>query len=323
METFACVCGSVATACALAGGFSAASAFDQVRAALRSSQAATGNPGFIARWVRNGFGWALPAADALLQSTRARTFFDACALVLRERGMHATAHTLASLGIVATAVTLGVAGALTASFVGACAVAAGLWVVTASRIGVLFDRRREAVREAVPQALESMQACFSAGLTLHQTFQQTARAVTGPLSSVFAQAAHVLETGGGASRALMALKEEPRCAELAFIAVALDVQHQTGGSMRRVLEAAFETVEGELALQRSLRVHTAQAKLSAQIVVAMPFLLVAAFSLASPGFIAPFFASASGIGLFILAVSMEIAGIVLVRRALEGAKGAS
>ena len=145
----------------------------------------------------------------------------------------------------------------------------------------------------------------------------------GPLSAVFAQAAHVLDTGGGASRALSVLKEEPSCVELAFIAVALDVQHQTGGSMRRILEAAFDTVEGELALQRSLRVHTAQAKLSAQIVVAMPFLLVAAFSLASPGFIDPFFASAPGIGLFMVAVSMEIAGIVLVRRALEGAKGAS
>ena len=86
--------------------------------------------------------------------------------------------------------------------------------------------------------------------------------------------------------------------------------------MRQVLEAARDTVKGELALRRSLRVQTAQAKLSARIVAVMPFILVTAFSLASPNFLMPFFTSLPGIALFAIAITMQLAGILLVRKAL-------
>ena len=87
--------------------------------------------------------------------------------------------------------------------------------------------------------------------------------------------------------------------------------------MRQVLQATTETVKGELALRRSLRVQTAQAKLSARVVAVMPFILVSAFSLASPDFLMPFFQSVQGYALLALAILMQVAGIVLVRRALS------
>ena len=105
--------------------------------------------------------------------------------------------------------------------------------------------------------------------------------------------------------------------ELGFIAVALDVQHAGGGSIAPVLEAARESVEGELDLARSLRVQTAQAKLSARVVTAMPFLLVALFSLMSPGFLQPFFGSVAGLGLLALALTMQVAGVFAIRRMLK------
>ncbi len=78
--------------------------------------------------------------------------------------------------------------------------------------------------------------------------------------------------------------------------------------MRQVLDAARDSVEGELSLRRALKVQTAQAKLSAQVVSVMPFALVAVFSLVSEDFLAPFFASASGWALLALALGMQAAG---------------
>ena len=133
---------------------------------------------------------------------------------------------------------------------------------------------------------------------------------------MFARSVHVLETGGGAQEALEGLRTGAHASELAFVAVALDVQHQSGGAMRQVLDAATDTVKGELALRRSLRVQTAQAKLSARVVAIMPLILVAAFSLASPDFLSPFFQSAFGYVLLSLAIAMQVGGVVLVRKAL-------
>ncbi|MFR1637840.1 MAG: ATPase, T2SS/T4P/T4SS family [Eggerthellaceae bacterium] len=47
----------------------------------------------------------------------------------------------------------------------------------------------------------------------------------------------------GAGRALEVLRRGSSVAELAFVAVALDVQHQAGGSMKQVLDAARDTVQ--------------------------------------------------------------------------------
>ena len=94
-------------------------------------------------------------------------------------------------------------------------------------------------------------------------------------------------------------------------------QHQSGGSIAPVLETARESVVSELDLMRSMRVQTAQAKLSASIVTVMPFLLVALFSIVSPGFLAPFFTSLAGMGILAVALAMQIAGVMSVRHMLR------
>ena len=138
-----------------------------------------------------------------------------------------------------------------------------------------------------------------------------------PVGVLFRRAAHLLETGGSTREALSVFQGRNSVPELAFVSVALDVQHQTGGSMERVLDAARETVEGELELTRSLRVQTAQAKLSARIVSVMPIVLVALFSLVSEDFLGPFFSSFAGMALLCIAVAMQVAGIVSVRHMLK------
>ena len=75
--------------------------------------------------------------------------------------------------------------------------------------------------------------------------------------------------------------------------------------------------ESELELLRSLKVQTAQAKLSARVVTVMPFILVGLFSLMSPGFLSPFFESLPGMVMLAVALLMEAAGVLVVRRMLK------
>ncbi|CCY05144.1 putative uncharacterized protein [Eggerthella sp. CAG:1427] len=127
----------------------------------------------------------------------------------------------------------------------------------------------------------------------------------------------VLETGGSAEDALMELKKKASESELVFLATALEIQHKTGSSMQQILEITRQSVADEIELKRTLKTQTAQAKLSAQIVTIMPFALVGLFSLLSPGFLDPFFESALGIALLLIALGMQALGILLVRRLLK------
>lgn len=271
----------------------------------------------FASWrLRNGFALLEPVASRLLRIGRLSKTVDELVLACDERGCPTTPVALLTALLAALMLLLAVSAIVTGSVVGAFAVPACAVAVIVVVAGNQADKRQEAVRDAVPGALEAMSACFGSGFTLLQTFQQVEQEVSGPLGATFGRSAHILETGGSAESALAELRDGAHASELAFVAVALDVQHQSGGAIRQVLDAAADTVKGELALRRSLRVQTAQAKLSARVVVIMPFILVAAFSLVSPDFLSPFFGSAAGYALLTLAMVMQVAGIVLVRRAL-------
>ncbi|MEG0324450.1 MAG: type II secretion system F family protein, partial [Raoultibacter sp.] len=194
----------------------------------------------------------------------------------------------------------------------ACFAVAGYFVVERYK-----DKRAEQMRESVPDVLRSMGVCFHAGFTLLQTFRQIATEIEGPLGSLFSRAAHELETGISAEEVLVSFRDQASIPELSFVAVALKVQHDAGGSMAAILDAARDSVQGEIELKRSLKVQTAQAKLSARVVTALPFVLIALFSLITEDFLAPFFSSAVGLILLAVAVAMQVTGVLIVRGMLN------
>lgn len=272
----------------------------------------------VVRWrLRRGIPFLEPAAESLLRVAPVRRYLTWTQLSLQERGYAATQVALLTLMLFAVFGCIGAGWAFTATPVFGLAVAAGSVALGCSAAKGAAEKRAVALRDEVPDALRSLGVCFKAGLSLMQTLRQTGSEMQGPLGEVFLAAARTLESGGTASEALALFKSRPDAPELAFVAVALDVQHQAGGSLLHVLEAARESVEGEIELARSLKVQTAQAKLSARIVTLMPFALIALFSLMSPGFLSPFFASVGGMVLLAVALAMQAGGVLLVRRSLD------
>lgn len=312
---------ALAALCGFAAAYAVArlagAALTRKRTALVAQGEPATLPGLVKWRVRNGYALLLPTAARLNKVERVAECVHEAVALCDSRGVATKPDAvlsvaLALIGALACAVLV-----LTRSAAGAVAVSACAIVVAYVVAGSLRDKRQDAVREAVPGALEAMAACFGSGFTLLQTFRQLSQETPGYLGATFARCSHVLETGGTAQQALEELRVGAHAPDLAFVAVALEVQHQSGGSMKQVLAAASDSVKSELALRRSLRVQTAQAKLSARIVVVMPFVLVAAFSLISPDFLKPFFSSVVGYALLAAAIAMQVAGVVLVHRALS------
>lgn len=258
-----------------------------------------------------------PAARRLMAVPAVRQAAEGAVLLLEERGRAAQGEMLVSLLLAASALAAAIATLVSLS--PACGIAAGC---LAAFGGVAYVRNRAskrsmAMREQIPDALRCMGTCFRSGLSLLQTLQQTAKECGGALGQLFGVAARRLKMGAAPAEALAVMRSGDEVPELSFIAVALDVQHQSGGSIAPVLETARDSVVSELDLMRSLRVQTAQAKLSASIVTVMPFILVALFSLLSPDFLEPFFSSLAGMALLALALIMQLSGVLAVRRMLR------
>lgn len=303
--------------------FFALSSFVLRRRASFLQEDGTGLGRRIARWyLRNGISFLVPLADVLMRSGRVRHAAEEAVQITEEKGVFATCRAIVSVFLLVSIGGSLIVGVVFQSFIGACAVQGCMAIGALMAMTASAEKRREQVQAEVPRAIESFSACFGAGYTLYQTLERAAHDLKGPLAHTFERAARVLELGGTTEQALADLRSDVNSAELAFLAVALDVQHQAGGSLHQVLEAVAEASKGELELKRTLKVQTAQAKLSARIVAVMPLILVTAFSLISPTFLLPFFSSLLGYVMLACALAMQVAGIFLVRRALKVEVGA-
>ena len=187
--------------------------------------------------------------------------------------------------------------------------------------GTRLTKATNEMREQVPDAIQCMANCSSSGFSLMQTFEQAEKECQGPLQKTFSLAHKRLKLGASVEEALAVFDMMKSVPELKFISVAFRVQHVSGGPISEVLDCARESVLSELELARTLRVQTAQAKMSASIVTCMPFVLLALFSFMSPGFLTLFFTSFIGIAIFCLAFIMQATGVLIVRKTLSRCEG--
>lgn len=287
----------------------------KLRAAAGSSSSSAMS--YIEHSLRNGFDWLLPLAMRLCKNQRISLLTRALCQMAEVRGLYASQQSVCSVLLAVAGLVAMVATVLFQSPVAGLLAALLLVAMVSLWAQSWVERRNDALRNAVPEALKAMEACSQTGLSLEQMLQQVAKESPQDLGILFQRSFHVLRMGGSSSQALECLRREPNVPELAFVAIALDVQHQTGGSLRRVLSAAREMVEGELSLRRHLQVQTAQARLSARVVTAMPFILAALLSMVSPGFLMPFFSSVTGVATLVFALLMQLIGVLIVRQMLK------
>ena len=316
-SVLACIAFVAAFFCAFAGVWWMLAHVERIRRQSKVQAAVGGNAAYLKRVLANGYPQLRAISDVMLEWTVMANWADQVCWWLGEKGFDAKPCCLLELCLAAG----GSGGLATWVFLGsalpgvACAVSTfAILVVLASR---LRTQRREGMREEVPDVLHAMSACFKAGFSLQQTFHHLAKEVRGPLRDCFSRAASSLDLGYPTETVLDTLRRDADVPEMAFVCVALEVQHQAGGSMQHILNSAKETVATELSLHRSLRVQTAQAKLSAQIVTVMPFVLVALISMMSQDFLAPFFSSFTGVMMLLVALGMQVAGIAMARRMLH------
>lgn len=291
--------------------------FTRLRSASRAHDAALSGDGLLARLFRNGIAPAGALARRLAANARIAAYFDDLRWLALSRGLATGSQTVGGIAVTGALLAFLAGFALSGSPVfGVMApVCLLMGLGMAARQG--RERQREAMREEVPDVLHAMSSCFHAGYSLVQAFHHIAQETSGPLHRLFVRAESDLATGHTASEALRRMREESDLPELAFVTAALEIQHQTGGSLQQIIDSACESVEGQLALRRSLRVQTAQARLSMRVVTVMPFVLIALFSLISPEFLSPFFESPLGLAVLAFALGMQGAGVLCVRKMLD------
>lgn len=182
--------------------------------------------------------------------------------------------------------------------------------------GYRHRKRVEALEQGMPEVLRLLCTALESGSSLVMALRYAADNCSEPLAGELKRTVWGLEAGQGFDEALEKLRQRTGGSEFAYLAVAMEIQHQSGGSLTDILESVAGLLQQTAELKDDLRTKTAQGRLSSRIVTIMPFALLAILSVFSPGYLTGFLSSPLGVCLFVLALLFEAAGIVLVRRAL-------
>jgi tight adherence protein B len=176
-------------------------------------------------------------------------------------------------------------------------------------------RRRLAKLEAqLPEALDLIARALRAGHSLSFGLQMVGDELPDPVGTEIGQAARQIALGLEPRAAIAGIAERVPGTDIAFFVTAVLIQRETGGNLAEILESLASVIRERFKLYGKVRALTAQTRMSANILMAMPFVMVGLLSMVNPGYAEPLFETQSGRLLTILAAAMLVVGYGLCRR---------
>jgi tight adherence protein B len=214
---------------------------------------------------------------------------------------------------------LGVAFALLAAVTMGSAVAIVLVFALGAGGPILFvwikaKRRVRAFDEQLPDLLASVSASLKAGHSFRQGLKGVVEQVGPPASVEFGRVLAETRLGRPLDEALDAMCERVGSEDLQYVASAVSVQEQVGGSMAGLFEIVSDTVRERQQHARKVRSLTAMGRASAYVLTALPFVMAGLITFINPGYMQPLYSTTTGHFLIGLGLSMIFVGALLLKK---------
>ncbi len=172
-----------------------------------------------------------------------------------------------------------------------------------------LDRRASRVRAAVlqlPDALDLMARALRSGHAFSTALNMVADEGPQALADEFAMVVQQLALGGDPDDAFDALAQRLPVDEVRFFVMAVKLQRQTGGQLADVLGNIAHLLRQRLQLLDKVRVLTAEGRLSAQVLAALPPVTAAALLAVRPEFVGLLWTDPTGVRM------LQASGVLMV-----------
>ena len=178
------------------------------------------------------------------------------------------------------------------------------------------NRRRvriERIERQFPEALDLMSRAMRAGHSFPSAVKMVADEMTDPLGHDFRVLFDEMNYGVPTNDALANLAERVPVPDVSYFVVAVMIQRESGGNLAELLDKISLIVRERLKLLGEVRTLSAEGKLSAIILTALPFGVGLVVNLLNPKFMAVLWTDPAGLRMVGLALFMMLLGILWMR----------
>ncbi|AZO34562.1 MAG: type II secretion system F family protein [Mesorhizobium sp.] len=178
-------------------------------------------------------------------------------------------------------------------------------------------RRVKAFLEEFPNALDIIVRAVKSGLPLNDAIRLIANESPEPVRSEFRRIVDSQQMGMSVPDAAMRMSETMPCSEAGFFGIVIQIQSQAGGNLSEALGNLSRVLRDRKKMKAKVQALSMEAKASAVIIGALPFVVAFLVYLSSPNYIMPLFTT--NVGNLILGcagVWMSI-GILVMRKMMN------
>jgi len=179
------------------------------------------------------------------------------------------------------------------------------------------QKRFEKIEELFPEAIDTLARAVRAGHAFTTALEMISNETSEPLASEFRKLYEEQKFGMPVRDALMNLTERVPLVDVKFFVTAVMLQRETGGNLAEILDNLSYVIRERFKIQRQVRVHTAQGRLTMALLMAMPPAVVAILAVFSPEFVHPLFYDPIGHSLLVVSIALQTIGYFVIRKIIK------
>ena len=184
-------------------------------------------------------------------------------------------------------------------------------------IGFAIARRQKKFVDEFSNAIDVIVRGVKSGLPVNECLKIIAAEAPKPVNEEFHQLVEGFRIGLTLEQGMTRMYERMPLQEVSFFGIVLMIQQKTGGNLAEALSNLAGVLRGRKLMEGKIRALSSEAKASAMIIGALPFLVMGAVSVASPDYLTPLFTTQDGNFILLGAGTWMAMGIFVMKSMMK------
>ena len=199
------------------------------------------------------------------------------------------------------------------------AMGGGVLIATLPLLYVLRHKKKRLARieQQLPDAVDLMARALRAGHAFPNAVKMVGDEMTQPIASEFRMLFDEVNYGISMQEALLSLASRIPSTDLKYLVIAILIQRETGGNLAELLNNIGGIIRARLKLFGTIRVLSAEGKLSAWILSLLPFGAALLINFVNPGFMRVLWTDPAGHIMIGVALAMMAFGVLWMRKIIR------
>jgi tight adherence protein B len=181
-------------------------------------------------------------------------------------------------------------------------------------INFIGGREKRRFEGQLPDTLTLLSTSLRAGYSLLQAIEAVAQEAPNPTAREFGRSIAEARLGRQVNEALDGITIRTQSKDFEWAAMAIEIQREVGGNLAEVLQTVADTMLARNRLKGEIKALTAEGRISAIVLGALPFAIGSFLWLSNPTYLQPLFDSTFGLIAIGAGLTLMLGGMLWLRK---------